>query len=65
MSRLRRLGWVILVVGVLWDLSYHTLLATHAALPSFVDVLGDLGHALTLGGFALVIFSFIYKQGRQ
>ena len=63
MTRLRRLGWAIFIVGVLWDLGYHVLLAANTPLPPVVDVLGDLGHALTLGGVALVILSLIYKPG--
>ncbi len=65
MNKLRRLGWIILIVGVLWDLSYHTLLAiATTALPPVVDVLGNMGHGITLGGIVLVILSYIYKQNR-
>ncbi len=65
MIKLRRLGWIILIVGVVWDLSYHTLLAiASTALPPIVDVLGNLGHGITLGGIVLVILSFLVVQNK-
>ncbi len=58
MNKLRRLGWIILIIGVVWDLSYHALLAVSGtALPSIVDVLGNLGHGITLAGLVLLILS--------
>ncbi|MGB8644319.1 MAG: hypothetical protein WCF84_03730 [Anaerolineae bacterium] len=57
---LRRLGWITLIGGVAWDLTYHTLLylAASATFPPIVDVLGSLGHGITLAGLVLLVLSF-------
>ncbi len=62
---LRRLGWITLLAGIVWDLSYHTVLflAANSSLPPVVDVLGNLGHGITLGGIVLVILSFSMGRG--
>lgn len=58
-------GWLIFMLGVVWDLVYHTaLLLTGVTLPSALDLIGSLGHAVTFVGAVVIIFALLrrYKK---
>ncbi len=64
--RLKLAGLAIFLIGVAWDLTYHTALFLTSAQPSdLVDFVGSLGHLLTLVGIVVVIAGLLQQTGHK
>ncbi len=61
--KLDRLGWAIFALGLVWDLVYHTaLLLAPARVTDTLDLVGGLGHVLTLVGLVIVVWQILRRN---
>ncbi len=64
--RLKRIGWILLIVGLVWDVAYHgTLVVVGGALGPLFDVIGNLGHVVTFAGIVIVILYLLRENQNQ
>ncbi len=63
MKDLRGAGLAILALGIAWDLAYHSILLLRGSdLPPALDLLGNLGHLVTLAGIVILVLYFIRSR---
>jgi hypothetical protein len=58
-----RVGVAVLILGVIWDIVFHaTEILGLVVASGLYDLIGNLGHLVTLLGLVLVVIPFLRKK---
>ncbi len=58
-----RVGWIVFAFGLAWDIAYHTaLFLAPVRVPDTLDLLGGMGHVLTLVGLVIVVWQTLRRH---